>query len=83
MAVRLQPPQGAVHGGAVHTRVGDRKLLGLADDLVAVGLAQPGECEQHDRLAEAVEVPHLAGAGRAVWMSSVAVALLMSHVRYL
>ena len=83
MAVRLQPAEGAVHRGAVHPRVGDRELLSLADDLVAVGFAQPGEREEHDRLAEAVEVPHLAGAGGPVWMSSVAVSSLISHMHYL
>jgi len=83
MAVRLQPAKGAVHRGAVHPRVGDRELLGLADNLVAVGFAQPGEREEHNRLTEAIQVPHLAGAGGPVWMSSVAVTLLIPHVRYL
>jgi len=83
MAVRLQPAKGAVHRGAVHPRVGDRELLGLADNLVAVGFAQPGEREEHNRLTEAIQVPHLAGAGGPVWMSSVAVTLLILHVRYL
>ena len=83
MAVRLQPPQGAVHRGVIHARVGDRELLGLADNLVAVGFAQPGEREEHNRLTEAIQVPHLAGAGGPVWMSSVAVTLLIPHVRYL
>jgi len=83
MAIRLQPAEGAVHRGAIHARVGDRELLGLADDLVAVGFAQPGECEEHDRLTEAVQIPHLAGAGRPVRVFSVAVSLSVSHVRYL
>jgi len=83
MAVRLEPTKGAVHRGAVHPRVGDRELLSLADDLVAVGFAQLGECEEHDRLAEAIQVPHLAGAWRTVRMSSVAAAPLISHMRYL
>lgn len=83
MAVRLQPAEGAVHRGAIHARVGDRELLGLAGKLIAVGFAQSGEREQHDWLAEAIQVPHLAGAGRTVRMSSVAVSLLISHLRYL
>jgi hypothetical protein len=48
-----------------------------------VGFAQPGECEEHDRLTEAVQIPHLAGAGRPVRVFSVAVSLSVSHVRYL
>jgi len=83
MAVRLQPPEGAVHRGTIHPSVGDGELLGLAHDLVAVGFHQPGEREQHYRLTEAIQVAHLAGAGRPVWMSSVAVSSLISHVRYL
>ena len=83
MAVRLQPTEGAVHCGAIYPRMGDCELLGLADDLVAVGFAQPGEREEHNRLAEAIQIPHLAGAGRAIRMSSMAVSLLIPHVRYL
>jgi len=83
MSVRLEPTEGAIHCAAVQARVGDRELLGLADDLVAVGFAQPGECDEHDRLTEAIQVPHLAGAGRPVRVFSVAVSLSVSHVCYL
>jgi len=83
MTVRLQPAEGAVHRGAIHARVGHCELLGLAGKLIAVGFAQSGEREQHDRLTEAVQVPHLAGAGRALRMPAVAMSLLISHVRYL
>jgi len=83
MAVRLQPTEGAVHCGAIHARVGDRELLSLADDLVAVGFAQSSEREEHNRLTEAIQIPHLAGAGGPVWMSPVAVSVLIPHVRYL
>ena len=57
--------------------------LSLADDLVAVGFAQSSEREEHNRLTEAIQIPHLAGAGGPVWMSPVAVTLLIPHVRYL
>ena len=80
MAVRLQPTEGAVHRGAIHARVGHCELLGLAGKLIAVGFAQSGEREQHDRLTEAVEVPHLTGAGGPLWMSSVAVSVSALHI---
>jgi hypothetical protein len=48
-----------------------------------VGFAQSSEREEHNRLTEAIQIPHLAGAGGPVWMSSVAVSLSVPHVCYL
>jgi hypothetical protein len=48
-----------------------------------VSFAHPGEYEQHDGLAEAIQIPHFAGASSALRVSSVAVSLSASHTRYL
>lgn len=84
MARRFQPAQGAIDDTPVQAGMRDRHLPSLLSQLVAMGLAESSDGEQHNRLREAVKIAHLAGAGLpAILALSVSMTTTCPHGRLL